>query len=264
MMISIQCAPMPYNMTESLNIQNRKIEADLDLSKPVGSSSPRCAEAAQMTDAGLQEPGAGGVQPASREQEPGRLRPGCLPRCCLLDVDERLRGGRPGGTAARGGGLPAWARGAERLLSAAGRGRRQGHGGGQPAGGGLAAWGEDQEKPRRRRGGAAAGREGEPGGRAPDVGRGRGAESDSRGGLLVLARVGKGRQLGREKAIGLSLETCSRQYLAHNRGTIENIVAPYRERERVLLLKKEKTHNREYYRKTTLFFGCLVLFDLGR
>ena len=52
-------------MTESLNIQNRKREADLDLSKTVGSSSPRCAAAAQMTDAGLQEPGAGG-QPASR------------------------------------------------------------------------------------------------------------------------------------------------------------------------------------------------------
>jgi hypothetical protein len=177
-------------MTESLNIQNRKREADLDLSKTVGSSSPRRAAAAQMTDAGLQlqEPGAGG-QPASREQEPGRLRPGCLPQCCLLDVDERLRGGRPGGTAGRGsrGGLPAWEQAAERLLGAAGRGRRPGHGGGQPAGGGLPAWSLGEEIKRSQEGEAAAprraatGRGGEPGGREPDVGRGRGALSDSRG-----------------------------------------------------------------------------------
>jgi hypothetical protein len=29
------------------------------------------------------------------------------------------------------------------------------------------------------------------------------------GSLLVLGRVGKGRELGREEAIGLSLESCS-------------------------------------------------------
>jgi hypothetical protein len=211
-------------MTESLNIQNRKREADLDLSKTVGSSSPRRAAAAQMTDAGLQlqEPGAGG-QPASREQEPGRLRPGCLPQCCLLDVDERLRGGRPGGTAGRG------SRGRSAGLGA-GRGapagccwpwppagpRRRAAGRRRPAG--LVAWGGDQEKPRRRSGGAATGSDRERR-RAGRTRAGRRTRTRcvvrlerggwDRGGLLLLGRVGKGRELGREEAIGLSLESCS-------------------------------------------------------